>query len=223
MMWEEEQRRYVRMRIYSIVGMVVLLCPLVLLVLMSPAPIAWFFEGGDADIQVASGGPQSEGSVISIVHTAGLSEECGQPSTGSIIVFLNTPLSEGARVAALGLSPMGTGMAVIPMDLPEALTDWSEGAEQVTARLALANIQSEAMLPNPVREGMYWRLQGQVSYRADLREALAIAPLTVATESPARLAARTRSIAADTPVDISLDLRWFAARRGPAGLPVYCW
>lgn len=222
-MWEEEQRRYVRMRIASIVGLALLLVPFVVLVLMSPAPIAWFFEGGRASVQVANDGPTAQGEVFSIVHTAGLSDQCGQPTPGSIIVFMDTALTEGQRVAALGLFPTSQGMGVTPMDLPEALADWSGEAPQVTARLALANIQTEAIIPGPVREGMYWRLRGEVSYMADLRESLAIAPLTVATESSSRLASRTRSVAPNSLVKISIDIRWFAARRGPVGLPVYCW
>jgi len=218
----EETWQMIKWRLLSMVSAVTVLLPFVVLVLVSPLPLAWFFEGGWARVEVSDGGPQASGKVDGIIHSAGLSDACTNPIPGSIIVFIDDGRRNG-RVGALGLVPLGGRLAVTPMDLPESLAEWGEDSTPVTARLALAHDQGAAVLPGPVREGMYWRIRGDVTYTADLREALAIAPMSVATQSAAFLAARTQSVARNATVTVAIDIRWLAAYRGPMDLPIYCW
>jgi hypothetical protein len=222
-MWDEEERKaMLRWRILRMFLTFFFLLPIVLLTLWSPAPIAWYLDGGEAAITTQPEGPQSGGEVDSIVHTVGLPAACGKTIPGPIILFLGPSERDAERTVALGLAPTVGGLGVRAMELPKGITDWSD-QDSGAGTVLLARDPTVAILPEPFRQGSYWRIRGTITFDGSLYAGRAIAPIGVATQSAGILTATMDPGNPQVTTTVTVDIRWLAARRGPLGLPVYCW
>jgi hypothetical protein len=224
-MWnedEEERKAMLRWRIMRVFLTFFFLMPIILVTLWSPLPLAWYVDGGNAGITTEPEGPQSTGKVASIVYTVGLPETCGRSIPGPIILFIGPSERNSDRTVALGLAPTLGGLGVRAMELPEGLADWTDpnSGEGV---VLLARDPTRAVLPDPFREGSYWRVQGTVDFEGALYTGRSVAPIGIATQSAGILTATMEPGNPQVATSVSVDIRWLAARRGPLGLPLYCW
>lgn len=222
-MWDDDDlKAQLRWRILRMCLTFVFLLPIVALTIWSPLPISWYLDGGRASITTEPEGPQSGGEVEAIVHTVGTPETCGRSIPGPIILFIGRSDRNAVRSVALGMAPTAGGLGVRAMDLPKNTADWAN-QDSGTGTVLLAKDPTTAILPAPVREGSYWRIRGTITYTGALYTSRAIAPIGVATQSAGILTATMDAGNPEVVTTVDVNIRWLAARRGPLGLPIYCW